>query len=965
MATKNTILGTVPKSRGRYTKGDTTTKWYYDNILEYKGSSFRCISEASTGITGAPATYNANTHTLVPNAGWEFFVDNTGALDVGERLTENEEKLSELETEVIYDVTANNNGATFVSLSALLSSENLSTIIPTSVRHGGMSIRFVQSSDNKYIQYRLMNQSWSTVVTDWQGVDNEPTAGSENLVKSGGVVEKLFELESKIGVTISYTDVIPSNGEYVNRTFHLKEGKDAGLSVNANDILQEGTIIRFYIYKRDDSRDIAYVLNNQYYDSVRALFNNYAGEITGYAYYITTFNVGDVITSFTCYGLDKEVKNVKKDVDNAQLEISNTANNLAYTQALAGGETHIYVDVKQGANLEPETKYSFPIKSGAKITFSADLYDVVSGTVYVYLWYSDGTESSGYRIGSKISIDKNVDYIGLYIPYDSIIKDGSIMIAAIYENTTLNTAIEYVDSKDKVYKLVGIGPKSTIYNNWQVGDLYFNTKDNKIFECVSINPFDTKPTEILQKGLLYLCDNILYTFDGLSLTKYHDKDVINGVLIDYQEFLVGENINNDSTGGDKSTYIYKDLIKFDIDADEEIEISCDEIIDAVSSTPIRVYGYDADGHETEIKTLTYGIHVVAPSLSYNSIKVRLYPTTSGMSAWYCTFKNIRIRKYKRTDIPAYYIKDNYIQNKIDVIRQKMADANGNFDAFAFITDLHWPRNAKNSPAIINYLQDRVQLPRVIMGGDYADGINMDYIKAFNGFRGKIYRAIGNHEYMNYWEEDGIFSQKDITDANIWAIYQSGMTDIVIGNANTNYYYVDNVVQKMRYIILSVFTDGSAGKFEQAQATWLNDSLANMPNGYTAIVIAHHYAHINYPDFTPILTPIGKQIADVCDAHVGKVACMLQGHTHEDLMMKTDGGIPIFATTCDKSTADPDETSEEAHYIYDKRINGTITEQAFDIVIINKTDKKVSLVRIGAPADKDGVDFYEAREQTYL
>lgn len=100
MATKNVILGTVPKSRGRYTEGDTTTKWYYDNILEYKGSSFRCISEASTGITGAPATYNANTHTLVPNAGWEFFVDTTGALDVEERLVENEEKLFKLETNV-------------------------------------------------------------------------------------------------------------------------------------------------------------------------------------------------------------------------------------------------------------------------------------------------------------------------------------------------------------------------------------------------------------------------------------------------------------------------------------------------------------------------------------------------------------------------------------------------------------------------------------------------------------------------------------------------------------------------------------------------------------------------------------------------------------------------------------------------------------------------------------------------
>ena len=43
----------------------------------------------------------------------------------------------------IYDVTANNNDAKFSSLSALLSDENLSTFIPTAVRFGGMTIRFV------------------------------------------------------------------------------------------------------------------------------------------------------------------------------------------------------------------------------------------------------------------------------------------------------------------------------------------------------------------------------------------------------------------------------------------------------------------------------------------------------------------------------------------------------------------------------------------------------------------------------------------------------------------------------------------------------------------------------------------------------------------------------------------------------------------------------------------------------
>ena len=67
----------------------------------------------------------------------------------------------------IYDVTARNNGATFESLKSLLSSDNLSTLIPVAVRCGGMSIRFVQSSANKYVQYRLMSNAWSITESDW------------------------------------------------------------------------------------------------------------------------------------------------------------------------------------------------------------------------------------------------------------------------------------------------------------------------------------------------------------------------------------------------------------------------------------------------------------------------------------------------------------------------------------------------------------------------------------------------------------------------------------------------------------------------------------------------------------------------------------------------------------------------------------------------------------------------------
>ena len=115
--------------------------------------------------------------------------------------------LTEFESGIIYDVSAHNDGAVFESLSALLGSSNLSTLIPTSVRHGGMSIRFIQgseqSSDNKYIQYRYMSSDAATDATftnlsNWQGVDDEPVAESKNLVTSGGAYNSIY---SKTGNT--------------------------------------------------------------------------------------------------------------------------------------------------------------------------------------------------------------------------------------------------------------------------------------------------------------------------------------------------------------------------------------------------------------------------------------------------------------------------------------------------------------------------------------------------------------------------------------------------------------------------------------------------------------------------------------------------------------------------------------------------------------------------------------------
>lgn len=121
----------------------------------------------------------------------------------------------------VYDVTVNNSGATFASLNALLSAQNLDTLIPVAKRKGGMSIKYVQSSDNKYVQFRLMATDFSTTESDWQGVDEEPTDGSDNLVKSGGTFNQLYE---NFGGYTELTPVQTYSNSYITNDGVIRTG---------------------------------------------------------------------------------------------------------------------------------------------------------------------------------------------------------------------------------------------------------------------------------------------------------------------------------------------------------------------------------------------------------------------------------------------------------------------------------------------------------------------------------------------------------------------------------------------------------------------------------------------------------------------------------------------------------------------------------------------------------------------
>ena len=92
----------------------------------------------------------------------------------------------------VFDISVYNNNATYADLAAALGASGAN--VPAEIRRGGMSVKFVHTSDNNYVRFNYLltdatNAATFTNVANWQSenADSEPVAGSNNIVTSGGV----------------------------------------------------------------------------------------------------------------------------------------------------------------------------------------------------------------------------------------------------------------------------------------------------------------------------------------------------------------------------------------------------------------------------------------------------------------------------------------------------------------------------------------------------------------------------------------------------------------------------------------------------------------------------------------------------------------------------------------------------------------------------------------------------------
>lgn len=300
-----------------------------------------------------------------------------------------------------------------------------------------------------------------------------------------------------------------------------------------------------------------------------------------------------------------------------------------------------------------------------------------------------------------------------------------------------------------------------------------------------------------------------------------------------------------------------------------------------------------------------------------------------------------------SQIPSYYFEDDYLDMKIERINQLLSE-DGVIDSFVFITDQHWEHNAKRSPLLLRYIQDNLKIKRIFCGGDVADGCgeaSYDYMnKLRRVWPGEIHCVVGNHEYMG-----SIYA----TEAKVEELFNTN-PDIQIGNHNRHYYYVDNYQSKIRYIILSSFSQGIGGKpengYEEEQAIWLKEVALNVINGWGIILFTHFMYDIGMNDDKVSIANSANDIKDIIETYEGpgRIIAIFQGHNHRDRIIRMNrSNIPVIVTTCDKNVILDNDQLNIVRNV------GTRDEQAFDVVIINEIKRQIHCVRIGCPA-KNGI-----------
>lgn len=313
-----------------------------------------------------------------------------------------------------------------------------------------------------------------------------------------------------------------------------------------------------------------------------------------------------------------------------------------------------------------------------------------------------------------------------------------------------------------------------------------------------------------------------------------------------------------------------------------------------------------------------------------------------------------------SEIPNYYYENDYLDGRVKAINDAIEECSDSCETFFWITDMHWEPNLNTrvSPLLIKYISTKTGIDKILNGGDTGNSqvICKNAITQLINAIGSnnVYTVNGNHEMSDASKYERPYER--VADE-----LRGHNSDIVYGDNNKSYFYFDNEANKTRYIGLASYglylNNNYESCYTEEQLAWFNNIALNVKTGWTIIVFTHAFYYYENRDTNKMkIRPTGaNSFIDAIDYYKGNgiITCVLMGHTHRDRLHIGKTGIPYIISASDRYATHNGDINVD-------RIPGTISEQHFEVVVIDKSKRKIKLFSIGANA-RDGYDDNSGKE----
>lgn len=284
-------------------------------------------------------------------------------------------------------------------------------------------------------------------------------------------------------------------------------------------------------------------------------------------------------------------------------------------------------------------------------------------------------------------------------------------------------------------------------------------------------------------------------------------------------------------------------------------------------------------------------------------------------------------------------------------------------SFVLLTDSHytvngtWEDTADNIKKVLARLEGNedgnalegssVNINGIVHLGDLTDGMTTKKVTSAytermmddlcqNGL--PVYVTLGNHDSNYFRGNKQRFTMEEQRE--------------LYGLAR-EYYYRDFVSQKIRCLFLSSYDADTPVRygFSDEEVQWVKETLNETPMGYKVLVFSHE-APLDILDYWARIVRNGKKLLQVLEEYNARedaqILAYIHGHTHAECVYH-GSSFPIISIGCNKCEYFTDKKPENSYTF--KRVPNTVTQDLWDVLLIDGENQKLHFVRFGAGEDR--------------